>query len=155
MTENAQTSEKTQTQIPVKRGRGRPKGSTKISKGVLPTEKTVEIGGTETPKIDKGSPESNVERLNAILKAGGAKYDTLDSEAYRNSLDEMTLNDLHAEATRIGLKPLGDRSLTTRTLMDLFQEENRRFKPNMGTVDATNLDDDKRAILTQIMKDAR
>ena len=147
MIENAETIQQTENPTPIKRKRGRPP---KVSKSTLPTDKV------EAPKTNKNVPKSNEAQLSALLRTTGAKYDTLDMDVYKARLDNMSLNDLRDEAIRVNIKPLGDRSLTTITLIGLFREEVLKFTPNISGIDKTpKLDPDKRARLTELMKNAR
>lgn len=154
MSENVQIPEN--PTIPVKRGRGRPKGSlnriTKVSKGVLPTETT------QIPKSDKDLLKLKNERLTALLKATNAKYNTLDAAEYQSRIEHMNLTDLQDECMRVGLKPnvtTETKNISIGTLMDLFNENRRAFLPDESGQNKNNLDQNQREKLLELMKSAR
>ncbi len=113
--------------------------------------KKVEISVIPDKVVEKEKVDNDA--IKVLLNTNESRYNTLDVEAYQSLLDNMSLNDLHAEAIRVGLKPLGDRSLTTRTLIDLFHEERRKFLPSgNGYPVNTNLEAEKRAKLAVLMR---
>jgi hypothetical protein len=149
MIENAQTLEQLQLTPPIKRKRGRP---TKVSQGILPTDKKDKV---EPPKPDKNPAESTEIKLTKLLQINLARYDTLDHDTYKDKLEKMTLPELHEECVRVGLRPVNDRGLTTQTLLQVFRQEVVRLNPSAGGIDRTKLSVEARNKLTQLMKDAR
>lgn len=137
-----------------KRGRGRPKGSkTKISHGVLPTDKAV-----ESPKEDKDLTKLKADKLTTLLRVTGSRYNTFDENEYRSRIEHMNLTDLQDECMRVGLKPnttTETRNMTLDTLMSLFYDNKRSYVPDESGVNKTILSEDKRAKLLELMKVAR
>ena len=109
----------------------------------------------KSPEI-ASKKEQNAELQTKIDVAGGSKYDTVDNETYQNRLDGFTMMELQEEALRAGLKPLGDRAQTTRTLIELFNEWRRQYlyTPGTSTVNS-GLSAETKAELTRLMRDGR
>jgi hypothetical protein len=64
--------------------------------------------------------------------------------------------ELQDEAIRAGIKPLGDRSQTTNTLLQLFNEWRRQYLYTPGTSVVSNqLSPEVKAELTRLMRDGR
>lgn len=125
-------------EIPKKK-RGRPLGSKNKPKIVTP----------QAPVVTNEQKQS---ALAELVKTTGAKYSTLDEKVYEQALDQMNLNELHAEATRVGLKPLNDREITKRTLMSLFYEHRAAFIPNPGSTEKSKFNSDSVNTLINLMK---
>lgn len=122
-------------QPPVKRGRGRPP---KVATPV------------ETPSQEKLETASN------LLRASGALFDTLDLEVYKTRLDSLSLNELHNEAIRVGLKTGTDRSNCTRAILEVFTDYRNKFLPSYtGFITKDGLSDEKRAIALKLMQDGK
>ncbi len=118
----------------------------RIKKSVLPTDKPV------TPE------PSTSEKITNLLRATNARYDTIDSKVYSDRIERMTLNDLQDEAMRCGLKPnvtMDTRNVCLDTLMNLFYENKRAAMPDESGFNQTNISDEKRTKLLDLMKDAR
>ncbi len=150
MSEN--TENITQPTEAVKRGRGRPKGSTSVSKALLPVNKAIVVNK------DKTSPEARAERLASLLRVSHNKYSTLDEAEYQDKIEKMSLTELQDECLKVGLRPnttTETRNITISTLMDLFHENKRSFKPDESGHNKSVISDDKRAKLTELMKSAR
>lgn len=97
------------------------------------------------------------DELTDMLKVAGAKYNTLDTEIYKTSLDAMTINELYNEALRVGLKAYGERSLTTRTLIDLFNQYRAQHLPSYYSSSEVNahLTEEKKAEILNLMRDGK
>ena len=162
-TQNVQNTENLSNLVQevVKRSRGRPKGSlnkpTKVVQAILPTNKAKVVKDTKNaPDSIINNKNTNKDALiNKLLQTTGCKYNTLDYDTYKGTLDNMPLNDLHDEAMRVGLKPLGDRSLTTSTLLQVFKEEVLKFVPRCGNIGINKIDADKSDKIMELMKVGR
>lgn len=156
--------------IPVKRGRGRPKGSkTKVSKAVLPVNVAIKTSpnpiittfkdaAAEVTKDKEDAAKLKLEKLTALLRATGAKYDTFDEKEYQNRIERMNLTDLQNECMRVGLKPnvtIETKNISIDTLMTLFFDNKRSYIPDESGINRTVLSDDKRAKLLELMKSGR
>lgn len=99
----------------------------------------------------------SLKKVANLLKINGAKYNTLDVNEYKKFLDSLTINGLYDEALRCGLKAYGERTLTTRTLIDLFNQYCALNVPNYKSagIDTAKLSEEKKAKILDLMKDAR
>lgn len=155
--------------IPGKRGRGRPKGSkTKVLKSKLPTDAvqtslsddvtTSKNTVTEVTQGNKDVAQSKLDKLTRLLRATGAKYDTLDASEYRNRIERMDLTDLQNECMRVGLRPnvtIETKGISIDTLMSLFYDNKRSYVPDESGINQTVLTDEKREKLLELMKSGR
>lgn len=117
-------------------------------------------GRGRPPKaIKETTTDPTVDQLNiaaTLLRSSGALFDTLDMNIYKARLDSFSLNDLHNEALRVGLKIGTDRVNCTRAILDVFTEYRNKFVPSyigVGKIDDIPLD--KRARALELMKDGK
>ena len=59
---------------------------------------------------------------------GISKYGTFDAEEYRTQLSEMSKADLRAHATKVGIVPVDNRELLTKSLMREFNRHSLSYK---------------------------
>jgi hypothetical protein len=131
-----------QPQIQPAKKRGRPRKIV-IEKPIVESSKDV---------LKKQDPQV----IASLLRASGALFDTLDLDVYSNRLDSFSLNELHNEAFRVGLKAGADRKHCTRAILEIFGDYRRKLTPiSPNEISGENLTPEKRSVALDLMKDGK
>jgi hypothetical protein len=121
----------------------------KVNQSVLPISEKITLDTTD-------NPAPNIKNTALLMKTAGSLFDTLDIDDYRQRLDGFTINELSAEALRVGLKSNGDRNNQTRAIFEVFMDYRNKCLPNYNNPGVPHdISEEKKRLITDLMKDGK